>query len=581
MQVADLVVERLDSRLAVRDKAFNVDVVTSRVTESVEGLLKSLYEMPAALNTVFAAQEEVEKAQNRFTASQAELKDAEHILQKFDQLQAVSAPEPDSNVLIVKEVVEKLAVEQHKLAQQSDETVSHNKAVMDKLAALPDSFKDVTTSLQAGLMELITSRDATKCELEELRKTNTENQVQVAKARGAHGQVRVEKDVLAKKLGIVEGDRDRLRAQVKDLWKTTSDKVKDISALEVKYATLEAALSKAPERLQDSDVAATQDKQKIANLEKANRELLEEKQGLNIRVESFEAEVKFAFREHDSALKAHESLQKQQQELIAQQGKWEILDAATEKINMVFNLENADSEEQKELRLHQDRSMALENENLALQKCLKELEAKVANSDRAAATARQSLTQAQQRSSDWEHRAKEYEGQVEMIQTQLEQAEQTQHQLQADYNTLKEEQEADSRLAKDHKERLQPQISALESKCSVLQKLTPTELPLILRLDLTLELAQSTMAVGVTLIDVYPRPGMHFHHRKIPSPLNQSKIQSPLAATGHYSNYTPSTPKARLSMPLYNNSYRASRGPSPTPSVVSAVPTQGDDGWWS
>ena len=150
-------------------------------------------------------------------------------------------------------------------------------------------------------------------------------------------------------------------------------------------------------------------------------------------------------------MKAFETLQKQHDALALQQSNWDAITAATEKINMVYNLlENADDEEQKELRHHRDRSQALENENMALQKRLKEWEAKVANSDRAATTMRQSLTQAQQRSTEWERRAKDYESQLEMVQTKLDQAEQTQTQLEADLSLLKvqlEEQEADSRLS--------------------------------------------------------------------------------------------------------------------------------------
>lgn len=137
--------------------------------------------------------------------------------------------------------------------------------------------------------------------------------------------------------------------------------------------------------------------------------------------------------------------------LVLQQSKWDVLTAATEKINMVYKLlENADDEEQKELRHHRDRSKALENENVTLQKRFKELEAKVANSDKAATTMRQSLTQAQQRSTEWERRAKDYESQLEVVQTKLDQAEQTQSQLETDLSILKvqvEEQEANSRLS--------------------------------------------------------------------------------------------------------------------------------------
>ena len=41
---------------------------------------------------------------------------------------------------------------------------------------------------------------------------------------------------------------------------------------------------------------------------------------------------------------------------------------------------------------------------------------------------------------------------------------------------------------------------------------------------------------------------------------------------------TPVTPKSRYTAPQFRSSFRA---PSPSPSVVSAAPTLGDDGWWS
>lgn len=51
-----------------------------------------------------------------------------------------------------------------------------------------------------------------------------------------------------------------------------------------------------------------------------------------------------------------------------------------------------------------------------------------------------------------------------------------------------------------------------------------------------------------------------------------ASIPTPVA---RYSHLPPSTPKVR--QPSYN---QYQRGPSPTPSTVSVTPTQGDDGWW-
>lgn len=163
-----------------------------------------------------------------------------------------------------------------------------------------------------------------------------------------------------------------------------------------------------------------------------------------------ELEVAFSHREKEATSKILEVLQNQHTHLVSQQSNWDVLNAATEKINMVFNLlENADSEEQKELRHYRDRSQVLGDENAILQKRMKELESRFATSDRTAAAARQSLVQAQQRSTEWEHRAKECEGQLELFKTKYEQSEQTHAQLEADYQVVKmqlEEYEADKRL---------------------------------------------------------------------------------------------------------------------------------------
>lgn len=119
---------------------------------------------------------------------------------------------------------------------------------------------------------------------------------------------------------------------------------------------------------------------------------------------------------------------------------------------MVYKLlENADEEDEQELRSQRERTRVLEAENAALQKRLKDTDVKLTQAEKTANAVLQTLTQAQQRSTEWERRAKEYEGQLEMVQTKLEQAEQTHTQLEADYNIANvqlEEHQADSRLVK-------------------------------------------------------------------------------------------------------------------------------------
>jgi hypothetical protein len=295
-QVADLVVERLDSRLAVRDKAFNVDIVTARVTESVSQLLEALNTVPSTLNEVISLQKTVNDQQNSFATSQgglvASISDIpgqvetlknfqDDILRKLDQ--PVSAFEPEV-IIFIKDLVEAMAANQKNLVGQSDDISSQTKHVSEKLDALPATFTAIADKIQNVFTELITSRDDSERELEELRKLTTDYQIQLTKARGSHGQVRVEKDVLSEKLTIVEEDRERLRVQVKELQAGASSKTAEMSVLESKNTDLEDALTKALARLQSSDVAAEAHRESIAKLEKASTELVAEKQDLKTKV---------------------------------------------------------------------------------------------------------------------------------------------------------------------------------------------------------------------------------------------------------------------------------------------------------
>ena len=339
-------------------------------------------------------------------------------------------------------------------------------------------------------------------------------------------------------------------------------------------------------------------------------------------------EVEFAYRERETASKALDTLQTQHKQVLDQQSNWEALTAATEKMNLVFNLlDNAESEEQKELGVLRARNKALEDENASMLKRFKEFDTKLANSDRSASTARQSLTQAQQRSSEWERRAKEYEGQLELMQTKYEQSEQTQSQLDSDFSDLKqqlEEQEADNRLLKvtwvhvtqsnhglislfllhqDRESKLRDQITALESKCVLLQtelekassrKLSAMPAPFRPRTNGNSHPPRPDSRASTIYEprggDTPSRINSYSSSRSIVStqspetsvwdsmhaPIGQNKwaapVQTPVA---RYSSLPSSTPKA------HRHSYNQyQRGPSPTPSTVSVAPTQGDDGWW-
>jgi hypothetical protein len=301
-QVADLVVERLDSRLAVRDKAFNIDTVTSKVTDGMAGLLEPLQRVPATLDQVVASQDALTTQQNELSTLHdtiaaalselpSQLDSRLATLQTtqqniFAKLEAgiISASQPNDGITELKSTVEGLSANYQTLNHGNDELIAMHKQVLDKLTVLPDTLSTNMNAVHKSLAEMITSRDNSKREVDELRKLNNDYQVQLTKARAAHGQVRVEKDVLNERLGVVEGERDHLKVQVAELQSSTKARAAETVTLESRNSELEEALSKALSRLQSSDVATQGNQQRIADLEKINRELVADNQASKSKV---------------------------------------------------------------------------------------------------------------------------------------------------------------------------------------------------------------------------------------------------------------------------------------------------------
>ncbi|TFK19893.1 hypothetical protein FA15DRAFT_626187 [Coprinopsis marcescibilis] len=655
-QVSDLVVARLDSRFAVLDKAFNVDAVTSKVTEGVSQLLENLNTVPAALQEVLAAQEksrtEQEQAANErqekllvsVSAVPAQLESKlddlrvaqDGVVGRIEQIIA-SAPKPDTEAIEIKPILEALATESKEVSARNAELLVQQQAISNKVEGIPEVVKSHIAALQDTITELIASRDAPRRELDDLRKLSADYQIQLAKARAQHGQVRVEKDVLGEKLSAIEAERDQFKNKVAELENAVNAKSTEVVTLGARTSELDEALAKALGRLKEADVATQADKKHIAELEKTVKETAVESHSLKSKVESLELQVTFSNRDRDLARQTLDDLRKEHQNLSAQQGHWEDLRQATAKIDMLTNLiGDADNEELQNLRRYRDRTKGLETDYSALQKRFKELETKAANSDRTATTAKQTLTQAQQRSTEWERRAREYEGDLELTRTKLEQAEQTQTQLDADYSLLKiqfEEREAEDRLAQDRDQKQRDQISALEAKVVRLQEellksrtnrgapqsrvasLASSHSPSPYRTNgnAALPPARPDSRASVNTVNTVNgrNPSISASDRRLSSytpgangsaappsqpsvwdsmhaPTNDtqsisqysSATSSIHAPKSRYPHLGPSTPKSR-NPSAYSSRYSRAAAPSPSPSIVSAAPTQGDDGWWA
>lgn len=426
--------------------------------------------------------------------------------------------------------------------------------------------------------------------------TSAELQVQLAKARGAHGQVRVEKDMLAERLRAAESERDRLFSKMEDLQESVSSKSTEVVAAEAKNTELEEALARALERLKAADVQSQTDSQHIAQLEVVNRDLGIEKQQLRSQVDSLELRTTFMTRERDNIADELAAQRRQNEELVSQQNNWDDLRRASEQIQALTQLVGqADNEEIKELRRIRDRSKILEGEHLALQRRMKEYETKMMSNEKVTQTSRQSLVQAQQRAIEWEKRAKEYEAELETTRTKLDNAEQAHAQIETDYSLVKlqlEERDAEERLDKDRQNKLRDQIAALEAQVSRLQAETDQAKKAAATATVVQPTARYSNGNGHARSHVPSRPDSRastiYGESRAGTPtapyngsrdaaLRMAASPQPSVWSLHGSRRADTTSMTSKSQ---RPSYYRPQIPSPTPSNVSAAPTLGDDGWW-
>jgi chromosome segregation ATPase len=162
--------------------------------------------------------------------------------------------------------------------------------------------------------------------------------------------------------------------------------------------------------------------------------------------------VTVAAKEKETAEQVAFLLRAENERITADQQRWDELRRATEQIeSLSAHIRQADQEELQQLRAARDHTQALEAEHTTLQKRFKEQEARVANTERTAFTARQTLSQAQQRAAEWEKRAKENDAERIAAKEKLEETELARAQLETDLAnalTRLEEKEADARLTK-------------------------------------------------------------------------------------------------------------------------------------
>ena len=207
------------------------------------------------------------------------------------EFQTAKAARPDNDasnkaLRSIENVVSTISTEQKKLVEQNQEFADFCQDIIKHINSLPEAMVEATKVLQNAHAEFAT-RDTSHKDSEEIKRLMAENanlQVQVAKARGAHGQVRVEKDMLNERVKVAEADAERLNERMESLQDSMSKKAADMVTLEAKNVELEEALARALERLKAADVQAQSQQEKLAELEKAKSEFIVEKHQLIAKV---------------------------------------------------------------------------------------------------------------------------------------------------------------------------------------------------------------------------------------------------------------------------------------------------------
>ncbi|KAI9436935.1 hypothetical protein H4582DRAFT_366964 [Lactarius indigo] len=614
-QVSGLVVERLDSRLATRDRV--LDGLQSKLVDGFDHVLEPVKEVVSRVAELSKGQEAL-SLQTRDLATTTS-HNASDLLSTMPELLAGATeplrtmladlistgltsgkglPSPE-DFLRIGSTVENLSTGQQALQDKASELLALHQDVLSRLMGLPDSMATSIKAAQLAHAELL-SHTVTKADFEEVRSmmaTNSDLQVQLAKARAQYGTVRAEKDIMLDRISSAEAERDQLRTKVDEIQALMLLRATDAATSQARTIELEEALSQSLARLKTSDVTIESQQERLLELEKLNRELNADKQALVTKVHSLEAQAGFASRDKDAAVEALAALRKETDALVSQQSHWEDLRRANEQLEKLSTLVSkaqiqTNEPELKELR----RAMkVLESEHTALQRRYKEQETRAANSERAASTARASLAQAQQRADEWEQRANEYEVEIEDAHVGREQAEDRAAQLEAEHGLVRmqlDEKDASERLAKDRESKMRDQVAALEARVAQLQarsKRTPvgttasvsspprpdSRTSTVYPSRAATPTAAGTGSVNGRRADTPPQTSVY---DSIHAPLNRKAVATAAAATPRRSVFAAAASRYDWSPAVASAAAR--RVASPTPSVVSVAPTLGDDGWY-
>jgi hypothetical protein len=301
-QVSDLVVERLDSRLAVRDRL--LDSLSSKLADGFDNVLKPVKDSAARVEVLVNGQESLSTQTRDLASASANVTTLLSGLPQ--QLTGMTVPLRDMLADLVSAVptfgkglalpedftridsaVESLSKGQQGLQDTTAELLALHQNVLSRLTDLPNSMTAVINAAQVAQAELL-AQTVTKDDFEEVRKmmvTNADLQVQLDRTRSQFGALRVEKDVVMERLAAAESERDQLRDKVGEIQAVNLLRATDVATSQARTMELERAISQSLERLKTSD-------ERLLELEKLNRDSAAEKEALLSKVSFVSLEIK-------------------------------------------------------------------------------------------------------------------------------------------------------------------------------------------------------------------------------------------------------------------------------------------------
>ena len=270
-QVSDLVVERLDSRLAVRDRV--LEGLSGKLVDGLDNIMEPVNNVVARVEEVSKGQEELSIQTRDLTASNNE---AMALLSGLPE-QLSSATEPLRNmltglvsssstfgkegvassedVLRIGASVESLSTGQQAMHDKIAELLALHQTVLSSLADLPDTMTATIKAAQQTQAELL-----------------------------GHTVSKDFEGAMKERISSAESERDLLRAKVDEIQAVMLLRATDAAAAQARATELEEALNRSLARLKTSDVTIESQQERLLELEKLNRELISEKQTLVAKV---------------------------------------------------------------------------------------------------------------------------------------------------------------------------------------------------------------------------------------------------------------------------------------------------------